>query len=168
MDAALRENTGRPGKLSPESHRGEFPAWELGTWSAALAREFSEQTEVGPDGNISYRPQRADWQAGFVSDVEEGRYFESIILQPALLLVAQDLDIHRTRRFSASQQRTLRPRAQRIAGERQKQMQEFRRNGPYVRVKWMPAASKHLFVDRSQEVAAEMLRFLRSTKALRR
>lgn len=168
MDAAIREKTGLPGKLSLESHRVEFAAWELGTWSAALACEFSEQTEVGPDGNIRYRPQLAGWQSSFFSDVEEGRYFESAILQPALLLVARDLDIHRTRQFSASQQRTLCPLAQRIARERQKQMQEFRRNGPHVRVKWMPRASHYLFVDRSQEIAAEMLRFLRSTKALHR
>jgi hypothetical protein len=58
------------------SHRREFQAWELGTWSPALERDFQEQTEKSPDGTLRHRQPPAGWQQAFIEDVKQGRYYE--------------------------------------------------------------------------------------------
>jgi hypothetical protein len=71
------------------------------------------------------------------------------------------LDLNRIRQFSAAQQRELRPMAQAVVEARRHQIRAFQQNGSHVTVKWMSNASHYLFVDRAQEVAGEMIRFLR-------
>jgi hypothetical protein len=81
-----------------------------------------------------------------------GRYFESTISHPSLLFIAQDLDLERIRQFSAQQQRELRPIAEAVVKSRHVQIESFQRNG-----------SHYPFVDRTRDVATQMLEFLRSS-----
>ena len=162
MQSAISSKTNVGQKLSLESHRLEFQAWELGAWSAALEREFQEQTEVTANGGLRYRRRRPEWQKAFVEDMRAGRYFETEIKHPALLFVAEDLDLERIHQFAADQQRELRPIAEAVAKARRSQIESYRRNGPHVRVVLMPKASHYLFVDRTREVATQMLEFLRT------
>ena len=101
--------------LSLESYRRDFEAWELGTWSPALERDFVERTESLPDGTIRYRSQPPEWQHAFIEDVRAGRYHETAIACPALFFVAHELDLQRIKQFPAARQRVLRPMAEAIA-----------------------------------------------------
>jgi hypothetical protein len=163
MDAAITGKWHPEGKPSLKSHRLVFEAWELGTWSAALEREFQEQTEVGTDGNIRYRRRGPGWQTALLEDMKAGRYFETAIRHPALMFFAQDLDLARIRQLSEDQQRELRPTAEAVVKARRNQIESYRRNGSHVRVVLMRKASHYLFIDRSREVAARMLDFLHSS-----
>lgn len=164
MQAAITSKTSLGAKLSLESHRLEFQAWELGAWSAAFEREFQEQTEVTADGDLRYRRRPLEWQKAFVEDMQAGRYFETEIKHPALLFVAEDLDLERIRQFSADQQRELRQIAEAVVKARRIQIESYQRNGRHVRVVLMPKTSHYPFVDRRGEVATQMLEFLRSSK----
>jgi pimeloyl-ACP methyl ester carboxylesterase len=168
MEAAIASRLGHGGKralearkLSLESHRQEFQAWELGAWSPALEQEFQEQTEVGTDGSVRYRRRPPEWQMAFSEDMQAGRYFETTITHPALLIFAQDLDLERIRQFSADQQRDLRPMAEAIGKARHNQINSYRRNGAHVRVVLMRKTSHYPFVDRTHDVVKQMLDFLR-------
>lgn len=116
--AAIASKIGATGNLSVESHRLGFKAWELRAWSATLEREFHEQTELTSDGELRFRRPPPEWQHAFVEDMQAGRYFETTIRHPALLFFAQDLDLERSRQFSADQQRELRPMAEAIVQAR--------------------------------------------------
>ena len=164
MEAAIASKTGSSGKLSVESHRRTFQAWELGAWSRALERDFQEQTELSTDGGLRYRRRPPEWQKAFVEDMKAGRYFETGIRHPALLFVAEDLDLERIRQLSGDQQRELRPMAEAVAKARRIQIESYQRNGPHVRVVVMPKTSHYPFVDRRREVATQMLQFLRSSE----
>lgn len=160
MDAAITGKLYPQGQLSLEKHRLLFEAWELGTWSPALEREFREQIEVEMDGSIRYRRRPAGWQTAFLEDMKGGRYFETAIAHPALMFFAQDLDLERIRQFSEDQERELRPMAEAVVKARRNQIGSYARNGSHVRVVLMRKASHYLFIDRSREVAARMLEFL--------
>ena len=160
MEAAIASKASPDGKVSLESHRLAFQAWELGAWSAALERDFQEQTEILTDGSLRYRERPAEWQKAFVEDMQAGRYFETSISYPALLFVARDLDVERVRRFSADQQRELRPIAEAVVRARRRQIASYQRNGSHVQVVMMPRTSHYPFIDRTREVAVRMLAFL--------
>jgi pimeloyl-ACP methyl ester carboxylesterase len=164
MEAAIASRLGPADTLSLDSHRKTFQAWELGAWSAALEREFQEQTEIGADGALRYQRRPREWQSAFVEDMRTGRYFETTITHPALLFVAKDLDLERIRQFSPDQQRELRPMAEAVAKARAAQIASYQRNGPHVRVVLMPKTSHYPFVDRTRDVASRILGFLRSNK----
>ncbi|MFN7924553.1 MAG: alpha/beta hydrolase [Bryobacteraceae bacterium] len=160
METAIRANLDVPPALSLESHRRVFQAWELGAWSGALECEFLRQTERQPDGSLKYRPRLPAWQTAFAGDTEAGRYFETTIRHPALFLVARDLDLARIRQLSTARQRELRPLVGKIIKVRGQQIKAFQRNGRNVRVTWLSNASHYLFVDRMQEVAAQVRQFM--------
>lgn len=160
MEAAIASKANPHGKVSLESHRLAFQAWELGAWSVALEREFQEQTQVTADGNLRYRQRPPEWQKAFVDDMQAGRYFETAIAHPTLLFVAEDLDLERIRQFSADQQRELRPLAEAVVRARRRQIASYQRNGSHVQVVLMPKTSHYPFIDRTREVAAQMLAFL--------
>jgi len=162
--AAIAVQDKSPVQLSLETHRREFQAWELGTWSPALERDFQEQTEKSADGALRYRQLPEGWQEAFVEDVKQGRYYETAITHPAIFFVAQDLDIGRLKQFSADVQRELRPMAETIRKARTEQIARYQRNGSHVRVVWLEDASHYLFVDRAQEVAKQMSDFLVQTR----
>jgi hypothetical protein len=54
FEAAIAAHNTKSTRLSLESHRRAFQARELGTWSAALERDFEEQTEKPSDGALRY------------------------------------------------------------------------------------------------------------------
>jgi len=150
-------------QLSLDSHRREFEAWELGTWSASLDRDFREQTETAADGSLRYRRLPEGWQPTFVDDVNAGRYYETAITHPALFFVARNLDLERLKQFPPETQRELKPLAEAIARARVEQIAAYQRNGSHVRVLWLDKGSHYLFIDRAPEVAARMLSFLAET-----
>lgn len=162
--AAIPAQDKSPVQLSLETHRREFQAWELGTWSSALERDFQEQTEKPPDAALRYRRLPEGWQEAFVEDVKQGRYYETAITHPAIFFVARDLDIGRLKQFSPDVQRELRPMAETIRKARTEQIARYQRNGSHVRVVWLEDASHYLFVDRAQEVAKQMSDFLVQTR----
>jgi pimeloyl-ACP methyl ester carboxylesterase len=162
--AAISSRVGSTGALSLQSHRREFEAWELGTWSAALEREFREQTDVLADGTVRYRREPEGWQRAFVDDVKAGRYYETAITHPALFFVARNLDLERVKQFRPEVQRQLRPLAETVARERIEQMARYQKNGPHIRVVWLDKASHYLFVDQARQVAALMLGLLEGTQ----
>lgn len=162
MEHAVAAKTGTATRISLDSHRRSFQAWELGTWSRALECEFHRKTERQVDETLRYRARPPGWQMAFADDMKAGRYFETAIQHPALFFVAQDLDLNRIRQFPLALQTQLRPLAQAVAQARRQQIKEFQRNGPHVRIKWMPHASHYLFIDRAKEVADLMIRFLQS------
>ncbi len=159
MEAAISAKLGPMGPLSFESNRARFAAWELGAWSDGAAREFREQTEAGPGGGLRYRPRPKAWQSAFAEDVKAGRYFETAVRHPTLILVAKDLDLERIRQFSPAQQQELRPIAEAIGKARRAQIERFRKNGSHVRLKWMARTSHYPFIDREREVSEEIIRF---------
>jgi pimeloyl-ACP methyl ester carboxylesterase len=162
--AAMAAQNTSPVQLSLESQRREFEAWELGTWSPALERDFQEQTEKSADGTLRYRRLPDGWQQAFVEDVKQGRYYETAISHPAIFFVARDLDIERLKQFPPDVQRELRPMAEAIRRARIEQIARYKKNGSHVRVVWMERASHYLFVDRAREVAKQMLTFLVQTR----
>ncbi len=163
MEAVIASRIGPTNGLSLDAHRRTFQAWELGAWSAALEQDFHERTEARADGGLRYRQRPPEWQKAFVDDLQAGRYFETAISHPALLFVSQDLDLERIRQFSRDQQRELRPTAEAVAKARRTQIESYERNGPHVRIVRMPKTSHYPFVDRTREVATQMLAFLRSS-----
>lgn len=163
MNAAIASTGRRNDGLSLESHRREFEAWELGTWSPALERDFRERTLTAPDGMLRYRRAPEGWQQAFVADVNAGRYYETGITHPALFFVAQDLDLERITQFPPERQRDLEPMARAITRARAEQIAAYQKNGPHVRVVWLQKTSHYLFVDRAREVATRILRFLDET-----
>lgn len=162
MDNAIKAKTGAVIPISLDSHRRSFQAWELGVWSPALECEFHQTTETQADGSLEYRARPAGWQSAFVDDMKAGRYYETAIQVPALFFVARDLDLHRIRQFPIEQRRQLRPLAQAVIRERRQQIDDFKHNGPHVKIKWVPHASHYLFIDRANEVAAQTMAFLQS------
>jgi pimeloyl-ACP methyl ester carboxylesterase len=149
--------------LSLESYRRGFEAWELGTWSSGLERDFREQTETSVDGTLRYRRQPEGWQRAFFDDVKAGRYYETSITHPALFFAARNLDFERMKQFPPDVQRELRPLAEAVTRARSEQMAAYQKNGPHVRVVWLDEASHYMFIDRAREVAARMLSFLEET-----
>jgi len=164
FQAAIASQNTTTVQFSLESHRREFEAWELGTWSAALEREFREQTETSADGTLRYRPLPEGWQRAFIEDVGRGRYHETAITHPALFFVARDLDIERLKQFPPGLQHDLRPMAEAVGRARAEQIADYQKNGPHVRVVWLDKASHYLFVDRARDVAARMVSFLEETR----
>jgi pimeloyl-ACP methyl ester carboxylesterase len=162
--AAIAAQDKSPVELSLESHRREFQAWEPGTWSPALERDFQEQTEKSEDGSLRYRRLPDGWQQAFVEDVKQGRYYETSISHPAIFFVARALDIERLKQFPPDVQRELRPMAEAIRRARTEQIARYQKNGSHVRIIWMERASHYLFVDRAREVAEQMLTFLVETR----
>lgn len=162
--AAIAAQNKSPVQLSLESHRREFQAWELGTWSPALERDFQEQTEKSADGTLRYRRLPEGWQLAFVEDVKQGRYHETAISHPAIFFVALDLDIERLKQFPRDVQRELRPMAEAIRRARTEQIARYQKNGSHVRVVWLEDASHYPFVDRARELAEQMLTFLVETQ----
>ena len=77
LEAAIASRNATTEPLSLQSHRREFEAWELGTWSPALERDFREQTETSADGTVRYRQQPHGWQQAYIEDVNAGRYYET-------------------------------------------------------------------------------------------
>jgi len=163
FQAAIASRSSTSDRLSLDSHRREFEAWELGTWSLSLEREFREQTETAADGRLRYRRLPEGWQQTFVDDVNAGRYYETAITHPALFFVARNLDLERIKQFAPETQRELKPMAEAIARARVEQIAAYQRNGPHIRVVWLDKASHYPFIDRAPEVAARMLSFLRET-----
>jgi pimeloyl-ACP methyl ester carboxylesterase len=162
--AAIAAQTTGPAWVSLESHRREFQAWELGTWSRALERDFQERTEKSPDGTLRYRQLPEEWQQAFVEDVKQGRYYETAITHPAIFFVARDLDIGRLKQFPPDVQRELRPMAETIRKARTEQISRYQKNGSHVRVVWLEDASHYLFVDHARELARQMSDFLIETR----
>jgi pimeloyl-ACP methyl ester carboxylesterase len=160
FEAAIGAQNTTSTRLSLESHRREFQTWELGTWSAALERDFEEQTEKSADGALRYRGRPDGWQQAFVEDVRQGRYYETEITHPALFFVARDLDMERLKQFPTEVQRELLPMAEAIRRARAAQIARYQKNGPHVQIEWLENASHYLFVDKAREVAARMMNFL--------
>jgi len=154
-------------RLSLESHRREFEAWELGTWSPTLEREFREQTEISAEGTLRYRQHPQGWERVFIDDVNAGRYYEITITHPALFFVAQNLDLEQLKQFPSDVQRGLPPMAEAVVHARAEQIARYQKNGAHVRVVWLKKASHYLFVDRAREVAERMLTFLDETSRYR-
>lgn len=146
--------------LSLASHRREFEAWELGTWSVALEQDFHARTERAPDGSLRFRPVPPDWHRAFREDVGAGRYHSTTVTHPALFLVAQDLDRHRVARLPSDAQRSLSRVVDEITRARQAQLAAFRENGRHVRIVPLAGASHYLFVDHARDVAEEILRWI--------
>lgn len=96
--------------------------------------------------------------------MQAGRYFETGIEHPALLFVAEALDLERIRQFPEDRQRQLRPLAESIAKARNAQIETYQRNGSHVRVVWMPKTSHYPFIDRTRDVAERMLEFLNTRR----
>lgn len=163
FQAAITSRISTSDQLSLDSHRREFEAWELGTWSPALERDFREQTETAADGSVRYRRPPEEWQRTFVDDVNAGRYYETAITHPALFFVARNLDLERLKQFPPETQRELKPMAEAIGRARAEQIAAYQRNGGHIRVLWLNEASHYPFIDRAREVAARMLSFLRET-----
>jgi len=164
FQAAVAPNPSAAAPQSLESHRRDFEVWELGAWSSALERDFSERTERLPDGTTKFRPQAPGWQSAFIADIKAGRYHETTVGVPALFLVAQDLDIERVKRLPERPQRELLPMAESISRARSDQLASYQSNGSHVRVVPLAGASHYLFVDRAREVAKRMLAFLEETR----
>jgi pimeloyl-ACP methyl ester carboxylesterase len=159
---AARKTSGS--RLSLESHRREFEAWELGTWSAGLERDFEEQTEKSAGGALRYRDLPEGWQQAFIEDLRQGRYYETTITHPALFFVARDLDMERLKQFPPDVQRGLRPMAEAIRRARAEQIARYQKNGAHVRVEWLDNASHYLFVDKARDVAARILSFVEEAR----
>jgi pimeloyl-ACP methyl ester carboxylesterase len=160
FQAAIAAQNPTAPHLSLESHRREFQAWELGTWSAALERDFEEQTEKSANGVLRYRDLPEGWQRAFIEDVRQGRYYETAITHPALFFVARDLDLERLKQFPPEVQNGLRPMAEAIRRARADQIARYQRNGAHVRVEWLEHASHYLFVDKARDVAARLSSFV--------
>lgn len=163
LEAAIASRSATTEPLSLQSHRREFEAWELGTWSPALERDFKERTETSADGTVRYRQQPHGWQQAYIEDVNAGHYYETAITHPALFFVARNIDFERLKQFPPELQRELQPMAEAVARARAEQIATYQKNGPHVQVVWLNRASHYLFVDRAREVAARMLTFLDET-----
>jgi pimeloyl-ACP methyl ester carboxylesterase len=160
LSRAIGSIVGAANSATLDAMRREFRAWELGAWSPALERNLLETTESRADGSVRYKPRPAGWQRAFVDDIKAGRYFETTMTHPALMFFAADLDLQRITQFSRATQDELRPLAEASSAARRAQIAAYQRNGSHVEVVVMPS-SHYPFVDRSEEVASRLLKFVR-------
>lgn len=157
-EAIARRIGGNPDR-SADSYRRSHEAWELGAWSAAMDRNLRETHETTPEGML--RPRGAPgWWMAFRADSKAGRYFETRLSHPALMFFAVDLDQERVKRLDAAIRATLEPLAQETDRRRREQIDEFRRNGPHVRIIEMAVTAHYVFVHKPREVIREMRAFL--------
>lgn len=145
---------------SADLHRRYHEAWELGAWSAAMDRNLRETYEASrPEGAL--RPVGApQWWTAFRADMKAGRYFETRISHPTLMFFAVDLDQERLKQFDEVTRADIRPLAEETDRRRRVQIEEFRKNGPLVRIIEMPATAHYCFVHKPQDVIREMRNFL--------
>jgi pimeloyl-ACP methyl ester carboxylesterase len=167
VGAAITRRLGGGPDDSADLHRRHHEAWELGAWSASMDRDLRETYAVSPGGLL--RPVAAsEWWSAFGADMKAGRYFETVISHPALMFFAVDLDQERLKQFDATTRAELRPLAEETDRRRREQIEEFKRNGPHVRVIEMPGTAHYCFVHKPQEVIRDMRRFLQGVQSARR
>jgi pimeloyl-ACP methyl ester carboxylesterase len=134
--------------------------WELGAWSTAMDRNLRETHELAEDGSL--RPRGAkEWRSAFIEDMKAGRYFETRISHPALMVFAVDLDQERVRQIDEPAQTALRPLAVETDRRRREQIEAFRKNGSHVQIVEMSATAHYCFLHRPDEVIQELRRFLK-------
>jgi GNAT superfamily N-acetyltransferase len=101
-----------------------------------------------------------EWWTAFAADMKAGRYFETRISQRALMFFSVGLDLERLKQFDEKTRADIRPLAARTDRRRRGQIEEFRRNGPHVRIIEMSRTAHYCFVHRPQEVIRAMRDFL--------
>ena len=159
VGAAITRRLGGDPDDSADLHRRYHEAWELGAWSASMDRNLRETYAVSADGVL--RPVGApEWWSAFRADMNAGRYFETRISHPTLMFFAVDLDQERLKQFDEVTRADIRPLAEETDRRRQVQIEEFRKNGPLVRIIEMPATAHYCFVHKPQDVIREMRNFL--------
>lgn len=76
------------------------------------------------------------------------------------MFFAVDLDQERLKQFDEVTRADIRPLAEETDRRRRVQIEEFRKNGPLVRIIEMPATAHYCFVHKPQDVIREMRNFL--------
>lgn len=159
LASAISKRVGGDPDASVDLHRRHHQAWELGAWSPALDRNLRETHTIAPDGRL--RPLAApEWWAAFRTDMRAGRYFETRISHPALMVFAVDLDRERLKQFDPHTQAAIRPVAEETDRRRREQIEEFGKNGPHVQIVEMTATAHYCFVHKPQDVIRYMREFL--------
>lgn len=125
--------------------------WELGSWSDAREKNLREVYAAGDDGSLEGTSSRA-WYDAYRLDNAERRYVSTGIDHPALMIFAKDLDRYRIMQFDRETRDRLAPIADEMIEGRNLQIEDFRSNGPHVRIIELENTGHYVFVHRTDEV----------------
>ncbi|MEW5976251.1 MAG: alpha/beta hydrolase [Acidobacteriota bacterium] len=163
IDSAIVDRIGGSPRTSFDLMRRSETLWELGSWSEARQRNLREIFTETDSGLKSVTPPA--WLKAFDADMVAGRYFETGVAHPALMIFSKNLDQERVNQFSQATRDALASSVAETAESRSKQMKEFQANGPHIKVVEMEGTGPYCFVHKPREVIRLMREFLvRSTR----
>ncbi len=121
--------------------------WELGSWSDAREKNLREVYAARADGSLQGTSSPA-WLDAFRLDNAEERYVSTRIEHEALMIFAKDLDRYRTLQFDRETRDRLAPIADEMIKGRNLQIEDFRSNGPHIRIIELENTGHYVFVHR--------------------
>lgn len=160
---AARSSVGSPPATSLDAMRRHERLWELGAWSEARERNLYETVVVQTDGSIRPSVSRF-WRRAFLADLSAGKYANTTIIHPTLMIFSINLGFERLERIAPNATEPIHSLVRETEAARWAQIEEFRRNGPHVEILALPTTGHYCFVHRPRVVIDRMQRFLNARK----
>jgi pimeloyl-ACP methyl ester carboxylesterase len=165
IGAAIVDRIGGSPRASLDLMRQSETLWELGSWSEARQRNLREIFTEEVNGSLKSVTPRA-WLTAFDTDMRAGRYFETRVSHPALMIFSKNLDQERVNQFNQATRDALASSVSETAESRLKQMKEFEANGSHIKIVDMERTGHYCFVHKPREVIRLMREFLVESAAI--